>query len=212
MENVRWWPLVYLLVLMSCQNESGSGYSVVDDPYSVAAISTDDQINMIVEIPAGTNHKIEYDSENKEFVNDQNEDGSTRVISFLPYPGNYGFIPGTLMDRERGGDGDPLDILLISESLITGSVVPVIPIGALLLRDRGELDTKIIAIPAASSKQVMSPTDFLDFAIHYDAAKQIIESWFLNYKGPGKTELIRWEDENYAWEEVRKWKVGGVVE
>lgn len=206
MQNVRWWPLVCLLLLMSCQNDGGNGYSKVDDPYSVPAIS-DDHINMIVEIPAGTNHKIEYSGETNEFFNDKNDDGSTRVISFLPYPGNYGFIPSTLMDRERGGDGDPLDILVISEALTTGSVVPVIPIGALLLRDRGEIDTKIIAIPADSTKQVMAPTDFLDFAIQYDAAKQIIESWFLNYKGAGQTELIRWEDENYAWEEVRKWKV-----
>lgn len=207
MQNVKWWPLVYLLLLMSCQNETSSGYSKVENPYAIAAINDDDRINMIVEIPAGTNHKIEYNGEKNEFVNDQNADGSTRVISFLPYPGNYGFIPGTLMDRERGGDGDPLDIFLISEALLTGTIVPVIPIGALLLRDRGEIDTKIIAIPADSTNQVMSPTDFLDFSIHHDAAKQIIETWFLHYKGRGQTELIRWEDENYAWEEVRKWKV-----
>ncbi|MEM9836390.1 MAG: inorganic diphosphatase [Bacteroidota bacterium] len=206
MKNVGWVLVVCGWLLTTCQQSDPNGYSRVDDPYEVAAI-TDDHINMIVEIPAGTNHKLEFDAEKNEFVHDTNEDGSTRMINFLPYPGNYGFIPGTLMDKARGGDGDPLDVLVISEAAVTGSMIPIIPIGALLLRDRGELDTKIIAIPAAENKRVLRATDFLDFAIRFDPAKQIIENWFLNYKGPGQTELIRWEDETYAWEAVRKWKV-----
>ena len=40
-------------------------------------------INVVVEIPAGTNHKIEYDKENKEFVVDQ-RNGKDRIIDFLP--------------------------------------------------------------------------------------------------------------------------------
>ncbi|MEL6142834.1 MAG: inorganic diphosphatase [Bacteroidota bacterium] len=194
-----------LFLLTACQDRGGD-YDQVKNPERVVTIS-DDHLNMIVEIPAGTNHKIEYDYGNEAFLNDKNADGSTRVINFLPYPGNYGFIPGTLMDTLRGGDGDALDVLVIAESAPTGSRIPVKPIAALLLRDRGEIDTKIIAVPADPTRQVLAAKDFLDFAINYDAARNIIESWFLNYKGPGQTELIRWEDENYAWDEVRKWKI-----
>lgn len=196
--------LILICHLFSCNNDQNQVYERVANPYEVAAV-VDQHINVVVEIPAGSNHKIEYHPENG-FENDKNADGSTRVISFLPYPGNYGFVPGTLMDSIRGGDGDPLDVLVISESTATGSLIPAKPIGALLLMDEGEIDTKIIAIPADERLQILPAKDFLDFAINYDAARQIIESWFLNYKGAGATEMIRWEDEHYAWEEVRKWK------
>lgn len=208
MKNAIYGLLLVLTSLTACKDTNGSGYSLVDDPYGVVAVE-DDHLNMIVEIPAGSSHKIEFDSVSQTFVNDRLADGSDRIIQFLPYPGNYGFIPGTLMDRDRGGDGDPLDVFLIGESQSTGSLIPVLPIGALKLRDQGELDTKIIAIPLDSTRRLINVDNFLDFAIHHDAAKQIIESWFLNYKGPRQTELIGWEDEYYAWEEVRKWKREG---
>lgn len=59
-------------------------------------------LQMIVEIPAGTNKKIEYDKNLDDFFIDK-IDGVDRVINFLPYPGNYGFIPSTKIDKERGG-------------------------------------------------------------------------------------------------------------
>ena len=110
------------------------------------------------------------------------------------------------MDKERGGDGDALDILVIGEAVPTGTILQVIPIGALLLRDRDEIDTKIIAIPADPARQVIHADDFMSFALRYDAARRIIEDWFQNYKGPERVEIIRWEDEEYALSEVEKWQ------
>ena len=161
-------------------------------------------INVVVEIPAGTNHKMEYNYATGVFENDQ-KDGKDRIVSFLPYPGNYGFIPSTLMDKTKGGDGDALDVLVLGESLPTGSVQKVKAIGALLLKDDGKIDTKIIAIPVKNP--VLAVDDFLDFAIRYDAARRIIEDWFMNYKGQGVMELIRWEDEQYAKQEIERWLV-----
>ncbi len=174
-----------------------------DDIENLPAISGD-KINIVVEIPAGTNHKIEYKYDQHEFLNDTLR-GKIRMIDFLPYPGNYGFIPGTFMDPKRGGDGDALDVLLLSESLPTGTVVTAQPIGTLLLRDRGEIDTKIIAIPADVAQRIISADNFVDFLLYYDPAKRIIEQWFANYKGPEAVEIIRWEDDTYAWREVRRW-------
>ena len=175
------------------------------DPYALP--STDGvNMNVIIEVPAGTNHKIEYRG-GEGFVNDTVPGGYERLINFLPYPGNYGFVPSTLMDAERGGDGDPLDVLVICESLPTGVRVAVRPIAALLLRDRGEIDTKIIAVPADSALRVFEVRNYLDFALEHDAARNIIETWFLNYKGPNTTELLRWEDEAYARREVEKWRI-----
>ena len=173
------------------------------DPYTVATIAGD-FIQVVVEIPAGTNHKIEFDHLTGEFKNDQ-IDGKDRIINFLPYPGNYGFIPGTLMEKEQGGDGDALDVLVICESVPTASLIQVIPIGALVLNDQGEIDTKLIAIPADPNLQVIKAEGFMDFSLRYDAARRIIEDWFQNYKGAGGVEIVRWEDEDYAWARVKKW-------
>lgn len=190
--------------LLHCKRSNG--YDRPSQPYGVATIAEGGELNMIVEIPAGTNDKYEYNKENRKFEQDTFADGSKRRIQFLPYPGNYGFIPSTEMDVERGGDGDPLDILLIGEHARQGSLIPVEPIAALLLKDRGELDTKIIAIPADANQRTIRADNYMELLLEYPAAHQIIEDWFLHYKGKGQTELIRWEDEAYAWDEIHKWK------
>ena len=197
--------LALIIGLSSCTLDPRLGYEQPKDPYSLPSMDGD-ALNVIVEIPAGTNHKVEYHVESG-FRDDTLAGGVRRVINFLPYPGNYGFIPSTMMDKARGGDGDALDILVISETIPTGSRISVKPIATLLLKDRGELDTKIIGVPVDSNLQVFQVDNYLDFALKHDAARNIIESWFLNYKGQGVTELIRWEDDAYAWREVRKWKI-----
>ena len=59
------------------------------------------------------------------------------------YPANYGFIPRTL-----GDDKDPLDVLVIcSEEIEPMSLVRCYPIGVMYMRDNGDMDEKIIAIP-----------------------------------------------------------------
>ena len=45
------------------------------------------------------------------------KDGKERIIQFLPYPGNYGFIPETL-----AGDGDPIDVIDLDESEQRGAL------------------------------------------------------------------------------------------
>ena len=174
--------------------------------YQAKPFSDESVLQMVVEIPAGTNKKIEYDKFKNEFlINKIN--GSDRVINFLPYPGNYGFIPSTLMDKGRGGDGDALDILLISEQLDTGTILRVIPIGLLVLEDSGELDTKIIAIPASKSLQVIDATSFVELNANYPALITIIKLWFLSYKDAGKMKFIRWGDEVAALNEINKWRI-----
>lgn len=192
--------LLSLLLLMSCRQ--GNEYS----PKQLYRMPTksDKGIRAIVEIPAGTNRKIEYKAQRERFEIDSLR-GQERVIDFLPYPGNYGFIPSTYMNPEKGGDGDALDILVISETLPTGAAIETIPIGALMLKDRDEIDTKIIAVPVDSSLRVIQATNFKDLLIDYNTAKYIIELWFLNYKGLGKTDLIGWRDERAAMDEIERW-------
>jgi inorganic pyrophosphatase len=71
-------------------------------------------------------------------------------------PSLYGFIPRTycgaavaaLCPGAERGDGDPLDVCVLSERPITRSeiIVPARVVGGLQLLDRGEADDKIIAV------------------------------------------------------------------
>lgn len=71
-------------------------------------------------------------------------------------PALYGFIPQTycgenfrkLSPSASRGDGDPLDICVISERAVTKSDVLITsrPIGGLQMVDSGEADDKIIAV------------------------------------------------------------------
>lgn len=199
----RFWIIILLFsfFLVSCKN-----FVEKIDYNSLPAITESGGVNVVVEIPAGTNHKIEYQKEKDAFENDL-ENGQIRIIRFLPYPGNYGFIPSTFMDPAQGGDGDALDILLVAEYVETGQVVEAKPIAALRLNDSGEIDTKIIAVPVDPEKNLIGVNNFVEFLLEYDSAKRIIEEWFLNYKGLGTTELLGWEDENYAMQEIQKWSL-----
>lgn len=188
-----------IFLFVSCQPEKR--------PVNPAAqpAFTPDGINVVVEIPAGTNQKIEYQKSSGGFETDR-RDGKIRHIDFLPYPGNYGFVPSTVMSPENGGDGDPVDVLLICESMPTGSLVEAIPIGALQLLDEGEMDTKVIAIPRDTALQTLSPKDFTDFSIRYDGARHIIETWFLYYDGLGTNTFKGWIDEKKATALIRKYE------
>ena len=95
---------------------------------------------MIVEIPKGTVNKIEYDAELGIFRLDR------PLHSPLHYPGDYGFVPGTLAE-----DGDPLDVIaLMQDPTFTGCLLEVRPLGLLDMVDGDEKDQKILAVPNRS--------------------------------------------------------------
>ena len=174
--------------------------------YALPAFNDDGTVNAVIEIPAGTNTKIEYQPQTERFTPDQLE-GRDRVIDFLPYVTNYGFIPGTLMEASRGGDGDALDILVLGETRPTGTLQRVKPIAVMQLVDSGETDTKIIAVPTVETDRIMRAESFKDLLIEYDGAKRIIETWYQSYKGLGKVELKGWQDAQAAEQAIRDWQV-----
>ena len=90
-----------------------------------------------IEIPAGTKQKLEFNDETGEMEKDY-KDGKERIIQFLPYPGNYGFIPETL-----AGDGDPIDVIDLDEAGERGDLKEVRIIGALDFEDKKEEDINL---------------------------------------------------------------------
>ncbi|QCK15139.1 inorganic diphosphatase [Mangrovivirga cuniculi] len=152
-------------------------------------------IEMLVEIPAGTITKYEMNKESGELLPDS-LNGKIRIIDFLGYPGNYGFIKNTMLSKNEGGDGDPLDVLLISAPLSGGRSIEIRPIAILKLIDNGEKDDKIIAVPESGSVSNLQNIDsFEEFKLNYPKVMEIIKLWFTNYKGKGTVSFVGWENE-----------------
>lgn len=160
----------------------------------------------VIEIPAGTNLKLEYDKALKEF-RPSLRDGKERTINFLAYPANYGFIPSTFSDPAKGGDGDALDVMVISSSIASGELIEIIPIGMIKLIDAGEQDFKIIAIPVEESQKRINVKNFKDFDRNYKAAKEILETWFLHYDPMDSSEILGWGDEKETIAEIEKARI-----
>jgi inorganic pyrophosphatase len=191
--------LSFFIIAASCNNQK-------TDYNNLPLYSKINNIQAVIEIPAGTNHKIEYNKNELVFKVDK-RNGKNRVIDFLPYPGNYGFIPSTYSNPKKGGDGDALDILVISESLETGTVIEIIPIAVLNLIDDGELDHKIIAVPYKKELQIISATSFDKLSSNYPKVKTMIETWFLNYDKSESSEISGWGNENDALTDIKKWQI-----
>ena len=194
----------FLGSLAGCSNKQMRNFNAIPT-------FTINYVNAVIEIPAGTNRKIAYNEEKRMFLVDQ-ADGEDRTVDFLPYPANYGFVPGTFIDPVMGGDGDPVDIMVISESLPTGTVLEVIPLLVLYFDDdsgyAGRLtDPKIIAVPASERLRVIRADNYEDLFDNYPGVVDILIKWFVSYKGPGVKELKAMGDGEVALNEIRKWEL-----
>lgn len=158
-------------------------------------VDPDGAAQVVVEIPTGTSQKWETDKASGRLVWEV-EDGAPRVVAYLGYPGNYGMIPRTLLPKNQGGDGDPLDVLVLGPAVPRGSVVPARVIGVLRMVDRGERDDKLIAVLADSCFGKVATLEELQK--QFPGAAQIVETWFTNYKGPGKMQSRGYADADRA--------------
>ena len=202
------------ILLFSCYDESSSSSQNKGSKTNHEIINTikfdygklpfknkNGNLTAVIEIPAGTNSKFEYNYELKEFTQEI-RDGKPRVVKFLPYVGNYGFIPGTYMDPSIGGDGDALDILIIGESIKQGVILEIKPIATLKLLDSGEEDHKVIGVPVDTSLNIANINDYESLS---EPIKEIIKTWFTSYKGPGEMEFQGWIGTDSTNIEIKKW-------
>lgn len=165
--------------------------------YPFNSITPDDGTNIttVIEIPKGSMLKVEWDRKNEYFVLDRVEPG------IFTKPVNYGFIPQTLDE-----DGDELDTLLVTgEPIPTGVVVEAKVIGVLNFEDDGEMDHKIICVPADDRHYgAIETVDELG-----DAWKKQIEHHFNHYKDlkkPGTTTVQGFASAEDAWKVIAQCK------
>lgn len=151
-----------------------------------------DEINVVIEIPKGSNIKYEIHPKIGILFVD-------RILSVaMSYPCNYGFIPKT---KEK--DGDPLDVFVIGDPVIPMSIIRANPIGLLLTEDQEGLDSKIIAVPIIQIDP--SSSVYLDaYTISEPMSKQI-EHFIEHHKDLEKgkyVKIISWEGKESAKKKI----------
>ena len=153
------------------------------------------EINVLIEIPKDSNIKYEVDKESGAIFVDR------FLYTAMTYPFNYGFVPGTLAE-----DGDPLDIIVLSEYAVApGTVIPSMIICMLEMEDEEGIDTKILAVPSAKIDPLFG--DYRNITDVPDATKNKLRHFFENYKTlePGKWVKIKdWKDKKIALDALKK--------
>lgn len=135
-------------------------------------------VEAIVEIPAGSQNKYEFDKERGLLRLD-------RVLySPVHYPTDYGYIEGTLED-----DGDPIDILvLVTNPTVPGCIIDTRLIGVLVMADDKGVDNKLLGV-AAKDPRWAEVQDLSDVPSH---RLREIEHFFRTYKDlEGKETVIQ---------------------
>lgn len=152
------------------------------------------EINVVIEIPTGSNHKIEWDREHACFMLDRVE-----PVAFAK-PCNYGFIPQTIDE-----DGDELDVLMITEQpLTTGIWTKARVLGVMKFVDSDEVDDKVICVPADDRNNGDCYKTLED--LPEQTLKQI-EFHFNHYKDlkkPGSTKVVGFFGVDEAKEVIKK--------
>lgn len=191
MRAIRYTLLLWsVLLLTSCKT----------DYANLPTYSGTKQLQAVIEVPAGNNLQLKYNHQTQEFVSDKNA-GRDRVIEFLPFPGNYGFIPSTEVNKNGSG----LPILVLSERVETGTVMEVLPLGVLQLETSGELEPIVIAVPARPSERTINATSLATLSLNYPAVLTILREWFVNRNRSRNTKFIAWRDERFADKEIQRW-------
>ena len=142
-------------------------------------------LNVIIENPEGA-VPVKYEMDK--------DTGMMFVDRFIHtpmfYPANYGFIPHTL-----GGDGDPVDMMVLGEfPVIPGAVLRARPVAVLMMEDDGGQDEKIIGVPV--SKMFPYHDNIKDLDDIRPIIREQIEHFFTHYKDLEKgkwAKVLGWE-------------------
>lgn len=161
--------------------------------HDIPAGDPKDLVNVVVEIPIGSNTKYEYHDDVKTIVVDR------FLYTAFTYPFNYGFIPQTWSEDE-----DALDIVVLSsQPVAVGTVIPCRVIGMLATEDEEGKDAKLVAVPKAKIDPAFANVNSLDDLPQY--LKDKIRHFYENYKSiePGKwVKVTDWVSKDQAQKTV----------
>jgi inorganic pyrophosphatase len=153
-----------------------------------------EEFNVIIEIPMNADPvKYEVDKATGAIFVDR------FMSTAMHYPTNYGYVPQTI-----SGDGDPVDVLVITPvPLIPGVVVRCRAIGILKMTDEAGEDGKVLAVPVDKILSLYSqwkkPEDLNPFRL------KTIAHFFEHYKDLEEGKWVKvqgWEGPESAKQEI----------
>jgi inorganic pyrophosphatase len=152
-----------------------------------------EEINVVIEIPKGSNIKYEIDDETGALFVDR------KLFTAMFYPCNYGFVPQT---KEK--DGDPVDVLVLgNDAVVPTSVIRANPVGVLLTADEEGEDAKIVAVPVSKIDPTFAHVkDVNDVPEHL---RNQIKHFFEHYKELEKGKYVKvtgWEGKDSAKKKI----------
>lgn len=122
---------------MATRSNRGAGLA---NPTRLKAFDQGDLITVIIETPKGSRNKYAFDTEERIFA-------LKKVLpAGMTFPYDFGFVPST-----KGGDGDPLDVLVLMDEpafpgvKLTCRIIGVIE-GAQGNKKRTERNDRVVAI------------------------------------------------------------------
>lgn len=152
-----------------------------------------EEINVVIEIPKGSNIKYEIDDETGALFVDR------KLFTAMFYPCNYGFVPQT---KEK--DGDPVDVLVLgNDAVVPMSVIRANPVGVLLTADEEGEDAKIVAVPVAKIDPTFAHVKDVDDVP--ESLRNQIKHFFEHYKELEKGKYVKvtgWEGEDSAKKKI----------
>lgn len=139
-------------------------------------------VTTVVEIPEGSILKIEYRKKTGIFEIDRVEP------NIFPKPANYGFIPQTLDE-----DNDELDTLIVCRQPIpTGVYLQAKVLGILNFSDDGEMDHKIVCVPADNRDTGDSISSLQDLGKRWQEKVEYHFNHYKDLKKPDTTKVLGW--------------------
>ena len=102
-------------------------------------------------------------------------------------------IPNTLLSKENGGDGDPLDVFVLGSRLVRAQNIDIKVVGYIDVMDGDERDCKLIAID--NDKNYLNVNTLQDLYNNYPGIIEILILWLSNYKNNDKVKVLSVEDE-----------------
>ena len=153
-----------------------------------------ESFNVVVEIPMDSDPiKYEVDKDSGAIFVDR------FMTTAMYYPCNYGYVPQTL-----SGDGDPVDVLVITPyALVPGVVVPCRALGILKMEDEAGMDGKVLAVPTKKILPAYDKIETLD-DVHTLTLQQIAH-FFEHYKDLEKGKWVKvlgWKGVDAAHKEI----------
>ena len=151
----------------------------------IEAVDESGNINAVIEIPKGKAGKWEINSDDPTPLIWEFKKGVPRTVDYKGgYPANYASIPQTSLTSDFGGDGEPLDLIIISDPIPRGTLVKVKILGIFNMQEGDEYDGKLVGVLVGSNEAEASSLEELNSSIA--GSVDTVKEWFANYKGEGE--------------------------